>query len=206
VKWFGKKGVGPLQALRALRALRKGVEEDATDLCNADRAIRNLAHTLSIDEKTARQMAMDLTLHVFEGLSHCFYPIPGAYQLVEGLKDEFDLILATNPVWPREVVEIRLKWAGVPATWFRFISSNETMHSCKPSLNYYRELIERQNLDPAHSLMIGDSKKKDLPARDTGMSVFLLSNSKDLKKMEERVWTGNFPSLIRLIRRPSETS
>ena len=63
---------------------------------------------------------------------------PLAKQAVEGLKAKgYDVILATNPIFPRVGVETRLSWVGLTLEDFSLVTSYENSTTCKPNPSYY---------------------------------------------------------------------
>lgn len=49
-----------------------------------------------------------------------------------------EIALATNPVFPMEAIQERMRWAGVADFPWRLITSYENMHYCKPQLGIRR--------------------------------------------------------------------
>ncbi len=97
--------------------------------------------------------------------------------LLQWLKDrELDLVLATNPLFPRVATYQRIRWAGLDPRGFRLITTYENAHFCKPSLGYYREILKNLHKKPEQCLMIGNDTTEDLAARELGIPVFLLTD------------------------------
>ena len=48
------------------------------------------------------------------------------------------------------------------------------LHYCKPAPEYYAEIAERIDVNPAKCLMVGNDTSSDLPASALGMKTFLL--------------------------------
>ncbi len=197
--YFARRGIGPIRALRALHGLRTGIEQNSAEAVNSKRAARNLGSVLKLEELPAKKLAVEMTNEVFTHLESCFFPIAGAQDFIEWAKPRYNLVLATNAVWPREIVVLRLKWAGLDAGMFSFIANNDEMHYTKPSTQYYEELLEKLKLLPKDCLMIGDSVHKDLPARKIGIPVFLMSDESRATVSEDQVWKGNFSALKELL-------
>jgi FMN phosphatase YigB (HAD superfamily) len=88
------------------------------------------------------------------------------------------IVLATNPVFPREAIEHRLRWAGVDAEMFDFITDYENMKFTKPNPGYYRQIAHEVGVDAATCLMIGNDVGLDLaPARAVGMRTFMVRSA-----------------------------
>lgn len=84
------------------------------------------------------------------------------------------LVLATNPIFPRVATERRLAWAGLSPEDFAYISTYENSSYCKPSPAYFKEILTALSLDPADCLMVGNDATEDMAASEAGLSVFLL--------------------------------
>lgn len=85
-------------------------------------------------------------------------------------------VLATSPFFPREAVGVRMAWAGLAPEDFIAVTSYERFSYCKPSLGYYRELLEMLSLRPEDCLMVGNDAREDMVAAELGMDVFLLTD------------------------------
>lgn len=101
---------------------------------------------------------------------------PEARRLVaSALEHGLQVVVATNPLFPRVAVEQRLAWAGVSVREFDYalVTTYEIMHATKSSLSYYREVLERVNAQPHEALMVGDSWDMDIvPASSIGLPVY----------------------------------
>lgn len=110
---------------------------------------------------------------------------PEAALTVRSLKDRgYKVALATNPLFPRVAIEERIKWAGLDPNDFELITTYENSRYCKPRAEYYRWVAESVGVLPEECLMVGNDASDDMPAADTGMKVFLLTdcliNSKNI--------------------------
>lgn len=102
----------------------------------------------------------------------------------------FDLglqvVIATNPLFPRPAIEARLEWAGVPVSQFDYalVTTYENMHATKPHQAYYREILHHIGCAPDSALMVGDSLELDIvPAAEIGMHTYWVTPS-DNEQME----------------------
>ncbi|MEZ4357462.1 MAG: HAD family hydrolase [Eubacteriales bacterium] len=87
----------------------------------------------------------------------------------------YKLILATNPVFPKNVTIKRINWAGFSPEEFDYISYIDNTHFSKPDLDYYSEILDKNNLLPKECIMIGNSTKEDMCAAKLGMDVFIIT-------------------------------
>ncbi|MDE4541571.1 MULTISPECIES: HAD family hydrolase [unclassified Thermoanaerobacterium] len=123
---------------------------------------------------------------------------------VELLVDKgYDVVLATNPIFPGIAIKERLRWAGIDHKYFSFITSYEHMHFCKPYIQYYKEIVERLEKKPQHCIMIGNDVDEDVIAGTIGFKTYLLDEflinrtSKDISAFEH----GNYKDLYEYIKR-----
>lgn len=127
-------------------------------------------------------------------------PVAGAKELLEkagGLG--YDLVLATNPVFFRPAIDARLRWAGLQKIPFRFVSSADNMHFCKPHTGYFREVLGKIARGPAECLMIGDDPDKDLPAGRAGIATWFVPTRGREPGEESPDYTGGLALLSSLL-------
>ncbi len=104
-------------------------------------------------------------------------PTPLAFQCVAALKAKgYQLVLATNALFPREGTYARIRWAGLDPEDFSLITTYEDFTYAKPNLGYYREILDRIGRDPQDCLMVGNDVTEDMCARELGMEVFLITD------------------------------
>lgn len=102
---------------------------------------------------------------------------PRAAKLIKSLKAKgYRLVLATNPLFPAVATESRIRWAGLDAQDFALVTTYENAAYCKPSLAYYKEIMDKLCLDPAQCLMVGNDVGEDMVAGKLGMKTFLLTD------------------------------
>ena len=111
---------------------------------------------------------------------------PSAAALVHKLREKgFRVVLATNPVFPALATHRRIRWAGLEPEDFELITTYENASFCKPSLNYYRQILEKLQLQPEDCLMVGNDVGDDMAAAGLGMKVFLLTDCLINRKNED---------------------
>lgn len=98
-------------------------------------------------------------------------------EIIEYLKKQGKkLVLATNPLFPKEAVEKRLSWTGIDPADFELLTHYENMSYSKPNPNYYQEILEKINADPENCLMIGNDLKEDAAAAKLGIKTFIIED------------------------------
>ncbi|MGZ6311665.1 MAG: HAD family hydrolase, partial [Bdellovibrionota bacterium] len=192
---------GWLGGLRGLRALLSERKEGGVET-NRARTTALFAEALRVNTAKAEEILEEAVLSHFPKLRPHFYAAPGALDFLEWAKTRFPMVLATNPVWPEPIVNLRVDWAGVAPGTFRSVTHSDRMHACKPSGDYYRELLAQEGFEAGSSLLIGDHLKMDLPATRVGIPVFIVhrGGKSPVKSLTGRsapapAWSGNFLQL-----------
>jgi FMN phosphatase YigB (HAD superfamily) len=95
----------------------------------------------------------------------------------------------------------RLSWAGVDENAFSLITAYENSRRSKPFAEYYLEILSKIGMAAEDCLMVGNDVSEDMPARMTGMNVFLLTNCLINKKCEDisAYSHGDFDDLLAYI-------
>ncbi|WP_225728803.1 MULTISPECIES: HAD family hydrolase [unclassified Nocardia] len=174
--WWFRDLVAPHRFLLAFGGVLKPVRANDSTESNTDLMVRLLAERLRIDRAAAGMRFHDLAVHGFSLLRWCFPPVPAAVHTVGLLRAaRIGQVIATNPLWPRETVETRLRWGGYDPAAFELITSGDTMRRSKPSIEFYRELLDRLGARPRDCVMIGNDAANDAPAAELGIPVFLVN-------------------------------
>lgn len=120
-------------------------------------------------------------------------------RLIKKLKDKgYQLVLATNPLFPIEAIAERVRWVDIDPEDFTFITNYENMHYCKPNLNYYQEIIDNLLLNPGDCIMIGNDVQEDMVAGQLGMKTYLVTDfliDRGTNNIKYD-WQGSFEELI----------
>lgn len=102
-------------------------------------------------------------------------PDPIVKEIIEYLKEKgIKLVIATNPVFPLEAVEHRIGWAELDKNDFELITSYENMHFTKPNIQYYKEILNKIEVEPDHAMMVGNDMGEDIVASKTGMDTYYI--------------------------------
>jgi FMN phosphatase YigB (HAD superfamily) len=106
-------------------------------------------------------------------------PQPEARPLLEwAFGRGLQVVIATNPVFPRTAIEQRLAWAGVPVTEFDYalVTVYEDMHATKAHPAYYWEILARLERQPDECVMVGDHWERDIgPAASVSVPVYWIA-------------------------------
>jgi len=98
-------------------------------------------------------------------------------EAVRILKDKgYNVIIATNPLFPEVAILKRIDWAGFSHKDFSFITNFEICRYCKPNIKFYYEISEKINKKPEQCLMVGNDMLEDMIAKETGMKTYLIND------------------------------
>ena len=104
----------------------------------------------------------------------CGFDPKSAWAVGEIKKMGYRVALATQPAFPMAATERRIKWAGLSKDDFELVTTYENSRFCKPSLDYYRDIVEVLGVSPEECLMVGNDVSEDMITEKLGMKVFLL--------------------------------
>ena len=100
---------------------------------------------------------------------------PRANEILEAARRKgLRLILATNPLFPAVATHQRIRLGGMRPEDFEYITAYENSSYCKPSSEYFRELLDKLGITPEECVMIGNDTKDDFSAHALGIPVFIL--------------------------------
>ena len=98
-------------------------------------------------------------------------------RLIGGLRQKgYQVILATNPIFPAVAVATRLGWVGLSEEDFDYITTYENSRRSKPNPDYYRDILEHIGREPGECLMIGNNPVDDMAAVQAGLSGYLATD------------------------------
>jgi len=113
----------------------------------------------------------------FSWLGEGISPKPIVREIIKILAEkEYELVIATNPVFPLIAIQERMQWANIGDFAYSLITSFENMHYCKPNIEYYKEIMAMINAKPEDCLMIGNDVDEDLAAAKLGIKTFLVKD------------------------------
>lgn len=127
------------------------------------------------DKPDVREHCNEFYVKEFDGVKSCLKYVQNHKPMIERLKKAgFEVVLATNPLFPQCAVDTRLAWVGLNSEDFVYITNYSNSRFCKPNPKYFTELIEKLGRQPAECVMVGNSVAEDiLPTRALGIESFL---------------------------------
>ena len=113
----------------------------------------------------------------FDAVKEIAAPSPLAREIVDTLRGKgYDLILATNPLFPAEGVRTRLSWIGLSPEDFSLVTTYDNSTFCKPFPGYYQEILQKTGKTPAQCRMVGNNPLDDMSAAKLGLDVYLVTD------------------------------
>ncbi|ABO49292.1 Haloacid dehalogenase domain protein hydrolase [Desulforamulus reducens MI-1] len=114
----------------------------------------------------------------FPELISCTSPTPLARKICQELVEKgYQLVLATNPIFPDAATAHRMRWAGIDDIPWALVTTYEHCHFCKPNPNYYHEILQRVGAKAEETLMVGNDTHEDLVARKLGIKTYLVKDN-----------------------------
>lgn len=142
---------------------------------NEDRMIQYLKRELGLSEETLHSALEHFAKDGFDKLKETVRPISLAQKIISDCSATgVPLVLATNPVFPRFMVEGRMRWGGLNPDDFIYVSCFENSYHCKPQSGYFTDLTTLLKVEPQQCLMVGNDMSHDMAAADVGMTTFLV--------------------------------
>lgn len=191
----------PLDMDRFLEVYFKELGKSLCHLCTPESLVNNIwAATRVMIENTEPRTNEEVFMEAFENLiednleeykeqfdlfydngflktKETTYENKWIKKAVNLLKDKgYTLVLATNPLFPLKAIHHRIKWSGVNADDFSYITSYENNHYCKPQLKYYEEILSAINKRPEECMMVGNDVSDDMIAGQLGIKTFLIDD------------------------------
>lgn len=163
-----------------MNALNKGTYAMITNdgsCTNEDRFWSIFNHELGEQPKYLKESFLHYYETAFIEAKSATVCHPLASQCIRLLKDKgYQVIIATNPVFPKIATYTRIGWAGICLDDVSYITTYETCSFCKPNLKYYEEITKKMMLNPEECLMVGNDVAEDMCAAKLGMETFLITD------------------------------
>lgn len=145
---------------------------------------------------------VDFYSNIFPTLGHtCGYQ-PLAKDFIKALKDKgYEVIIASNPIFPLVATKARIRWAGCDPDDFKYITAYENSRFSKPNLKYYEEVLEKTGYKPEEVVMVGNDVREDMIVNKLGIDSYLITDcllnldNEDINKYKH----GNFEEIMNLV-------
>ncbi len=101
----------------------------------------------------------------YPSLQSMIAPRPAAPKIVEWAgRRGLQVVIATNPLFPRTAIEQRMLWGGVGVDRFDYdlVTAYENCRATKSHETYYRDIVAELGRRPEECLMVGDNWDWDI--------------------------------------------
>ncbi len=142
---------------------------------NEEMLLEAICRYLGIHRSVYRERLKDFFSRGMAELAPLVTPLPLARRILERCFERgLSVVIATNPVFPRPLVEARLDWGGLLDFPYQLVTSYENSRYCKPNVRYFHDVLEQVGLAPEQCVMVGNDTEHDLAAREAGITTFLV--------------------------------
>ena len=148
-----------------MRGSRAMIANDGTGLTNEESFAAIFYPALGYERAELEPLFERFYAEEFPRLRSLMQLRPEARPLVEwAFEQGLQVVIATNPLFPRTAIEQRMDWAGVPVTDFNYalVTTYENMHATKDHPAYYREILACLGRQPDECMMVGDNWQWDI--------------------------------------------
>lgn len=128
---------------------------------------------------------------------------PVMLKSLEILKNKgYELVIATNPLFPKKAIDQRIAWAGLVPQDFSYITYFEQSHFCKPHVEYYEEILSSIGKNPDECMMVGNDAEEDLAAGNLGITTYLITNHLlNRKKLDYKAdYEGTYEDYLQFVK------
>jgi FMN phosphatase YigB (HAD superfamily) len=153
---------------------------------NEEAFFETLAMELNVSRKKIESFLAKFFDSDYPFLCLFLHAAPHARRLVDLLRaTNRHVTLATNPVFGRREIELRLKASDLYLHDFDLVTSWDVMKSTKPQVHFFHETLNKIGASPDNTVMIGNDPYYDLPAHTLGIQTLLVGNKLSLKDIVE---------------------
>jgi FMN phosphatase YigB (HAD superfamily) len=177
---FSGLGLDANLSVKAIWVGTKAMISNDGSTLNANRFWEAFAEFMKLDSdkiKTVEKACEDFYENEFDAVKSIMEPNDISKRLVnEMLSKGYDIVLATNPLFPACAVTTRLGWLGLQPQDFLLVTHYANSTYCKPNPGYYREILQKINKAPEQCIMIGNSIDEDMSVGALGVETFLVTD------------------------------
>ncbi|NLN40494.1 MAG: HAD family hydrolase [Clostridiales bacterium] len=145
---------------------------------NEEKFMEHFAKLLKTDDLGAYKEKFDLFYdEKFDRVRECVEEVSLIKDAIEILKSKgYNLVVATNPIFPIKAIHKRIEWAGLNVEDFSYITCYQKNCYCKPHIEFYQEVLDAIGKKPDECYMVGNDVQEDLVAEKLGIETYLITN------------------------------
>ncbi len=150
------------ELLAATRAMDRG---DGSGRMNEEIFAAAFYPALGVPRSVLEPLLERFYRDAYPSLQAMIGPRPAAPKVVEWAeRRELQVVIATNPLFPRTAIEQRMEWGGVGVGRFDYdlVTAYENCRATKSHEAYYRDILALLGRRPEECLMVGDNWDWDI--------------------------------------------
>ncbi|RME41376.1 MAG: HAD family hydrolase [Deltaproteobacteria bacterium] len=161
-------------ASRARQAIRTLLQENDGDWPNSRRFFHAMAEKGGWEAGLLAAVIHRYCRDAMDELAQFVRPVPGARAFLErAIRSGIKLVLATNPVFPLQVIWARMDWGGLADIPFDLVTHWDNCRHCKPCAGYFSDILRQFEVPASRALMVGNDTEHDMAAGRLGIKTFL---------------------------------
>ena len=161
----------------------------------------NFKNQTNIQKEEIIGLFEDYYNNEYNELFDCVEKIEVTTNAISILKDKgYNLILATNPLFPYVAVEKRASWGKIDCKEFSYVTTYENSSYAKPNINYYKEIISNNNLIEEETMMFGNDLVEDLAIEKLNIPCFIITdNMLNVENLNNCTKKGNYNEFLNFV-------
>ncbi len=133
---------------------------------------------IGTEKEILEQRIIDFYKREFPKLAPLTNEIPHAASVIKELSgQEYKIVIATNPLFPKIAIDHRINWAnlGIDTNDLEYVTNFEELHFTKPRPEFIAEILGKIGWPDEPVVMIGNEWEMDiLPAEILGIPTFYI--------------------------------
>ncbi len=171
-----------LELWRAAKKTKEILLSSHSFSSNEDAFFETLAQELHVSRKKVERFMSKFFDSEYPFICLFLHCEPDARKLINILHTtKRHVTLATNAVFGRKEIELRLKASDLFLHDFDLVTSWDVMKISKPHTTFFSETLKKIGATPENTVMIGNDPYYDLPAYELGIQTLLVGERLTLK-------------------------
>ncbi|NYB73673.1 HAD family hydrolase [Sedimentibacter hydroxybenzoicus DSM 7310] len=157
------------------------IDNDGTRT-NAEAFWEIFERLLNVDREQLMDMFLDFYKNEFDEVKEIVTERISRREMIDNLRERgYTLVLATNPMFPIEAVATRLAWIQLSPEDFSLVTTFDNCRYCKPSVEYFQDILSKLNKKAEECIMIGNNTLEDMICEKIGIKAGLVTNNLENK-------------------------
>lgn len=176
--YFQKYGYDKKLSVKYLFEAIYGVMNNDGRVSNDELFYQYIKNKINISRDLIEKIFNDMIANEYDSLKCCVEKIDLAAKVIKNLKEKnYNLILATNAFFPYDAIKKRMAWGNIDINDFSYVTSIEKCNYFKPNINFYKQIIENNNLKIEECMMVGNDLIEDLVIEELGIPCYIITDN-----------------------------